>query len=350
MHEQFMLAALAQAWLGRGVCAPNPAVGAVAVLNGEIIAQAFHSGAGSPHAEQKLLNVLPDDCSNLSIYVTLEPCNHWGRTPPCVDALIAKRVKSVVYGYRDPNPLVASNDTSAQLRAAGIDVHYFPMLAVDSFYQSYTYWTRTGMPWVTVKMAQTLDGKIAGPSGKPEMLSNQACFEFTHEQRLHTDVILTTARTIHCDNSAFNVRSQQNVIQDKVVAILDRNCILDPDAKIYHTAQHCLIYHDEAHNAKARERCTLMTMPSDEQGINLESVLRHLGSLGYHDVWVEAGAILFGALHRAGLVKRTYLYIVPRVLGNDAVALYHEVDFFKRPHQIEWQSMNNNMIAVIDWS
>jgi diaminohydroxyphosphoribosylaminopyrimidine deaminase/5-amino-6-(5-phosphoribosylamino)uracil reductase len=350
MHEQFMLAALSQAWQGRGMCAPNPAVGAVAVLNEEIIAQAFHSGAGSPHAEQKLLNLLGDDCSNLSIYVTLEPCNHWGRTPPCVDALIAKRVKSVVYGYRDPNPLVASNDTSAQLRAAGIVVHYFPMPAIDLFYQSYTYWMQTGMPWVTVKMAQTLDGKIAGALGKPEILSNQACFEFTHEQRLHTDVILTTARTIHSDNSAFNVRSQKNVIKSKVVAIIDRNCILDSNAKIYNTAQHCLIYHDEAHNPESRERCSSFTMPSDGEGIDLKSVLRHLGSLGYHDVWVEAGAILFRALHSAGVVKRTYLYIVPRALGNDAVALYHEVDFFKRPHQIKWRSMSNNMIAMIDWS
>jgi len=350
MHEQFMLAALSQAWQGRGMCAPNPAVGAVAVLNGEIIAQAFHSSAGSWHAEKKLLDALPDDCSNLSVYVTLEPCNHWGRTPPCVDVLIAKQVKQVVYGYQDPNPLVASNDTSAQLRAAGINVHYFPMLEIDSFYQSYAYWTKTGMPWVTVKIAQTFDGKIAGVSGQSVVLSNQACFEFTHEQRLHTDVILTTARTINFDDCALNVRHQENVIQNKVVAILDRNCVLHSDAKIYHTAQHCLIYHGKAHYDNTHENCTLFTMPADEQGLDLASVIRHLGSLGYHDVWVEAGATLFGALHRSGLVKRTYLYIVPRVLGDNAVGLYHGVDFFKNPYHIKWQSMDNNMIAMIDWS
>lgn len=350
MHEQFMLAALSEAWLGRGVCAPNPAVGAVAVLNGEIIAQAFHSGAGSPHAEQKLIELLPDDCTSVIVYVTLEPCNHWGRTPPCVDALIAKKIKAVVYGYRDPNPVVALNNTPEKLNAHGIQALYFPMPEIDAFYQSYAHWVRTGMPWVTVKMAQTLDGKIAGEAGVPVMLSNQACASFTHHARQHTDVILTTARTINQDNPALNVRQHDEVIQNKTVAILDRRGALNHDSKIYKTAKQCLIYHGEAYTPYSTDCCSTYSMPADDRGLELQSVLRHLGTLGFHDVWVEAGATLFASLHLASLVQRTHLYIVPRVLGDSAVALYSQVNFFNKPHQIEWRSMGNNIIATIDWS
>src|SRR3990167_7926676 len=165
MHEQFMLAALQQAWLGRGACAPNPAVGAVAVQSGRIIAQAFHSGAGYPHAEVLLLETLPQPCKDVTVYVTLEPCNHWGRTPPCVDALIERGIACVVYAYRDPNPIVALENTPQRLLDNGIDVVHWPMALIDAFYASYTHWIQTGVPWVTVKMAQTLDGKIAGPHG-----------------------------------------------------------------------------------------------------------------------------------------------------------------------------------------
>jgi len=139
MHEPFMHAALKQARLKRGFTAPNPAVGAVAVLDGNIIAQASHPGMGQPHAEQLLLKALPDDCSNISLYVTLEPCNHWGRTPPCVDGLIARKFKQVVYAYRDPNPLVAANNTPALLTEQGIDVVHYPLPEIDAFYESYAF-------------------------------------------------------------------------------------------------------------------------------------------------------------------------------------------------------------------
>ncbi len=350
MHEQLMLAALEQAWLGRGTCAPNPAVGAVAVRNGTIIAHAFHSGAGMPHAESMLLAQLPAACADVTVYVTLEPCNHWGKTPPCVDALIASGVQRVVYGYADPNPLVRANNTPARLRAAGIEVVHFPMPAVDEFYRAYAHWLRTGMPWVTVKMAQTFDGKFARDTGAPVQLSNAACARFTHQQRQYTDVILTTACTVNRDNPALNARVTA-VPLAKPVAIIDRQGRLNPQAQIYHTAQTCLIYCSAsvAETKRAEARAVYYAMPLVDGKLDLVAVLRHLGALGKHEVWVEAGAGLFAALHHAQLVQRTILYWVPRVLGPSARALYGVTDLFQVEHSIQWQAMEDNLMVSIEW-
>src|SRR3990167_8821066 len=200
MHKDFMLAALEQAWLGRGLCSPNPSVGAVLVHNQQIVAQAFHPGAGQLHAEQLVLEQVPANLTPLTLYVTLEPCNHWGRTPPCVDAIVNHPVDQVVFAFRDPNPLVVKNNTPLILRAKGIDVIHFPLPEIDVFYQSYQHWSDTKMPWVTAKIAQSLDGKIGIDSPQRLQLSNLKCEKFTHKNRLHTDVILTTARTIRLDN------------------------------------------------------------------------------------------------------------------------------------------------------
>ncbi len=327
-----MQAALKQAWLGRGVAAPNPAVGAVAVTDGRIIAQASHPGMGHPHAEQLLFQQLPDNCSNITLYVTLEPCNHWGRTPPCVEGVISRRFKQVVYGYRDPNPIVASNDTPKQLSACGIDVLHYPLPEIDTFYASYAFWVQTGRPWVTVKMAQSLDGKIAGKNGERVQLSNAACAEFTHKARLHTDVILTTARTIQQDNPLLNARIGSNVIS-KPIAVLDRQKQLPPAAYIHTTAKSLQLFHG------APDACE----------IDLKAVLDDLGQTGYHDVWVEAGGLLFSALHREKLVQRTILYIVPVQLGDEATPLYHGDRLLEGAEKVTCDALDDNFKLTLDW-
>ncbi|MDF1684590.1 MAG: bifunctional diaminohydroxyphosphoribosylaminopyrimidine deaminase/5-amino-6-(5-phosphoribosylamino)uracil reductase RibD [Legionellaceae bacterium] len=337
MHEQFLLAALEQARLRRGQTAPNPSVGAVAVRAENIIAQAFHPGVGQPHAEQVLVQMLPEDCSDITVYVTLEPCNHWGRTQPCVDALIARRVKQVVYAYADPNPVVAENNTPALLKAHGIDVLHYPMPVINKFYESYTFWFKTGRPWVTVKMAQTFDGKIAGEGGARTTLSNAACADFTHQERLHTDVILTTAKTIQADNPLLNARVGDAVVA-KPVAVLDRTRSLEASTHLYihKTAKKLHLYHGKP----------------DEHQLDLHAILDDLGRIGYHDVWVEAGAELFNYLHQHNLVQRTYLYLVPKVLGSQALSLYTQntpKDFLAQAKHIAWEAMGDNLKVTLDW-
>lgn len=350
MHEQFLLAALEQARLGLGQCAPNPSVGAVAVQNGTIIAQAYHKGAGTPHAEQLLLAQLPPKMLGVSIYITLEPCNHWGKTPPCVDALIEYGVDQVFFSYFDPNPIVAKNDSSHQLRKRGIEVTHLPLKEVDLFYKSYSKWIDTGKPQITVKMAQSLDGKIGVTRGERILLSNELCQQFTHEKRLLTDVILTTARTIQADKPKLNVRLKENELA-KPVAIIDSHLTLDKEASIFSTASHCHIYHNEAITPPQDKilNCSYHPIPMRGTGLDLNTLISHLGELGYHDVWVEAGGALFSSLHKEQLVDKTYLYLVPTCLGDATVSAYQADELFTRKHTVSWHVMDNNMILCMDW-
>ncbi|ASQ46146.1 Riboflavin biosynthesis protein RibD [Legionella clemsonensis] len=344
-----MLAALEQAWLGRGTCAPNPSVGAVAVHRGEIIARAWHPGAGNPHAEQLVLQQVPENLRDVTLYVTLEPCNHWGRTPPCVEAIIQRNIAQVVYGFSDPNPLVAANDTPKLLQNAGLEVLHYPLKEIDSFYQSYRYWTLTKKPWVTAKIAQTLDGKIAGVNGIPCQLSNVDCNEFTHQKRLYTDIILTTAKTIIKDNPRLNVRLKDKTYS-KPLAIIDRSLSLTGKEEIFSTATHCHIFYQEGYSVKMPlPKCSYHAVPVKNKQLNLKAVIYHLGRLGFHDVWVEAGGILFSALHRENLVQRTYLYLVPTVLGENTTPAFCGDFVFTRKKRVSWEVKADNVIACLDW-
>lgn len=348
MHEQFLLAALELAKNGQGCCAPNPSVGALAVLNGSIIAQAWHQGAGTPHAEQLVLAQFAPKTPGVSLYITLEPCNHWGRTPPCVDAIINHGIEEVIFAYADPNPIVKKNNSVDQLSAHGIKVSHIPLAAIDDFYTSYTYWISTNKPRVTLKIAQSLDGKIAGPAGTRVHLSNSLCDEFTHQMRRACDVILTTAKTIQQDNPKMNVRIN-NTEQSKPVAIIDSHLSLNSDADIFSSASHCLIYHlDEANNS-VHQKGVFYTMPTKNGTMDLAAVIRHLGELGYHDVWVEVGGEMCTALHAEGLVHRTYLYLVPKILGQNAISAWQQTGIFDRQHTVSWRVMEDNVIACLDW-
>ncbi|WP_028388822.1 bifunctional diaminohydroxyphosphoribosylaminopyrimidine deaminase/5-amino-6-(5-phosphoribosylamino)uracil reductase RibD [Legionella fairfieldensis] len=349
MHKYFMLAALEQAWLGRGNCAPNPGVGAVAVHENKIIARASHQGAGTAHAEQLILQQLPAGLRQVVLYVTLEPCNHWGRTPPCVEGIIHYGISQVVYGFPDPNPVVAANNTPEMLRSKGVDVLYYPMQELDKFYQSYRYWMSGKKPWITAKLAQSLDGKIAGARGQRHYLSNADCAEFTHYQRLYTDVILTTAKTVKLDDPLLNVRLQGKE-QGKTLAILDSRLSLDKEAKVFTTAKHCHIYHDE-HYAVTNPypNCSYHAVPTKEGRLDLSVIIDHLGGLGYHDVWVEGGGELFSALHQQELVQRTYLYLVPTLLGQEGLSAFRKNVIFSKKPAVTWQIKADNVIACLDW-
>jgi diaminohydroxyphosphoribosylaminopyrimidine deaminase / 5-amino-6-(5-phosphoribosylamino)uracil reductase len=349
MHKQFMEAALQQAYRGRGACAPNPSVGAVAVHNNKIIAEAWHQGAGTAHAEQCVLEQIGQKTRDVTLYVTLEPCNHWGRTPPCVSAIIEAGITCVVYGFKDPNPLVIANNTPRILQEKGIDVIHFPLPEIDELYQSYQFWTKTKKPWITAKIAHTLDGKIAEVDGKTVTLSNEHCAAFTHRQRSNTDVILTSARTVINDNPSMNARLD-NITKRKPVAILDAALSLPLDRKIFNTASHCHIYHDANIRVDTpQNNCSYYGVPALNGRLDLAAVIKHLGTIGFHDVWVEAGGCIFSALHEQGLVQRTYLYIVPGTLGANATPAYHGKNLFHRDHTISWQIQNDNIIACLDW-
>lgn len=350
MHKQYLLKALNLALMGRGHCSPNPSVGAVAVCDGKIIAQAWHQGAGSPHAERLVLEQLPQNITDVTLYVTLEPCNHWGKTPPCVDAIIARGIKTVVYGKKDPNPLVVANDSPNMLKSHGIEVVYYPLQALDAFYESYEHWLLTKLPWVTAKLAITFDGKIAGPNGQRIAISNQLCSEFTHAQRLNTDVILTTERTISLDDPLLNVRLGER-IEGKTIAILDAGLKMKSTAKVMLNAKHIHVYYSETQPTPhvTDAKISYHPMPTNKGLLDVSAVLESLGGLGFHDVWVEAGARLLETLHQENLVNRTHFFLVPKVLGRDGVDAFLSDAIFHRRYDVKWQTMGDNMLASFDW-
>lgn len=349
MHKQYLLAALDQALLGRGLCAPNPSVGALAVADGSVVAAAWHHGAGTPHAEALLLDKIPTKEQDVTLYVTLEPCNHHGRTPPCVDAIIERGIKRVVYAHSDPNPVVLSGNTPERLRQQGIEVIQIKVPEIEAFYESYDHWTSTGRPWITAKIAQTFDGKIAGVRQERLALSNDACAVFTHQQRMRTDVILTTAKTVRQDNPWFNARVSGQ-IQAKTVAILDANLTLPLDMNVFKAAKRCHIFHDVALGKQSDTAlCHYHGVSKQGEGLDLSHVMLQLGRLGFHDVFVEAGGTLFSALHRADLVNRTYVYLVPQTLGPLATPAYTD-HVLKNPKAVEWLVMNDNVIAQLEWT
>lgn len=349
MHSDFMYEALQQAVLGRGKCAPNPSVGSVLVHQGNVIARAFHQGAGTPHAEYLVLQQIPKNKTDVTLYVTLEPCNHWGKTPPCVDAIIEWGITRVVYAVADANPVVACNNTPQRLRAKGIEVIHWPCLAVSEFYRSYQHWLSTGMPFITAKLAQSLDGGIAKAKGNPVSLSNQACAEFTHHARAASDAILTTARTVRADNPRLTARLSGQEIP-KPLAILDRELTLTGDETIFQTAAVCHLFYDAAYSVSTPlARIHYHPIKTQEGALDLHAILRSLGKIGYHDVWVEAGGRLFSALHVARLVQTTYVYITPKLLGETATKGYHNDFLLNAQADVHWKIMEDNAVMRLDW-
>lgn len=347
MHKEFMAVALQQAWLGRGLCAPNPSVGAVLVHNQHIIAMDWHRGAGTAHAEQLVLRQLNEKLDNLTLYVTLEPCNHWGKTSPCVTAIIAAGVKQVVYAFKDPNPIVMANNTPHILQDNGIAVVHFPLPEIDLFYQSYKYWTQHKKPWVTAKIAQSLDGKIALKNFHPMQITNQLCHQFTHQQRQYTDIILTTAKTVNSDNPAFTARIGGEIIE-KPIALLDSHGTVKKNSQLFDNLRKCYTFYSSVGACSSAKDMHYAVSLKDGL-LDLDVILYQLGELGFHDVWVEAGGRLFTELHRQQLVQRTYIYIAPTVLGVEAISAYHHDIFHSNPHLVSWQPQDDNVIACLEW-
>jgi len=352
LSSHFLLKALSLAEIQRGSCAPNPAVGAVIVDEcGNILSTGYHRGPGTCHAEVDALNQLKTPSTGKAIYVTLEPCCHWGRTPPCTEALIQAGIKRVVYGYTDPNPLVTGKGIKL-LRAAGIECELFPLPEIGNFYQSYHYWHTTKKPFITAKIALSLDGKIAGKNGERRQITGKELNEFTHARRQKSDAILTTSRTIIHDNPQLNARYKNNITA-KPLYILSRKLDLPLDAKIFSTAKSITIFHshqvDKNQTAPflaKNARCIAVNETTD--GLCLEEVISVIGKDGIHDLWVEAGGACFSAFVEQKLAQRLLIYVAPIWIGEGISAFNKNFKLDLLPtHCILWQQVCNDAVCEI---
>lgn len=355
MHSTYLKEALKLAEMRRGFCSPNPSVGAVIVKNDQILATGFHWQAGSPHAEIDALSKLGDEARGASLYVTLEPCCHFGRTPPCTESIIARGIARVIYGSEDPNPLMCGKGRQ-RLTDAGILCVQHPLSEIERFYESYRHWRKTGMPFVTAKIALSLDGKIAGENGEPVLLTKEKARELTHQMRKRSDAILTTSKTILHDNPQLNARLANGDVLRKPLFVLDSLCRTPRDARIFSSASEVTLFHNalapkertEFFEAKGAA-CALVS--HSEKGLCLDEVLKAISKKGFHDVWVEAGGRCFEALLRSHLIQRTFVYLAPCWLGSNAYGAFPD-DFnpFEGAKKIEWQALGQDALCVVDFT
>jgi diaminohydroxyphosphoribosylaminopyrimidine deaminase/5-amino-6-(5-phosphoribosylamino)uracil reductase len=295
-----MQRALALARRGEGLTRPNPPVGAVLVRNGRIIAEGFHKKAGGPHAEVNCLRQVKDLPSprlkSAILYVTLEPCSTQGRTPPCTDLILARGIKRVVIGTQDPNPAHAGRGVRL-LRRAGVEVTTGVCRAeADALIAPFAKRILTGLPYVTLKMASTVDGRIADATGQSKWITGPQARAKVQAMRRAADAILVGAGTVRADDPSLLPRPAKGRSPWRVVV----GSAVPAHAKVL-----C----DEA-----AERTLVMNGP-------LETILRELGSRGMMQVLCEGGGELAGSLVRAGLVDEFAFFIAPALLGGEGVPL-----------------------------
>ena len=318
--SQWMAHALRLAELGLCTTSPNPRVGCVLVREGKLIAKGWHKRAGEPHAEVHALHAAGESASGATAYVTLEPCSHHGRTPPCADALIAAGVRRVVVAMQDPNPLVAGQGI-ARLRAAGIDVECGLMedAARELNIGFFSRMTR-GTPWVRSKIAASLDGRTALANGSSKWITGDAARHDVQHWRARSCAVLTGIGTVLADDPQLNVRESTTERQPLRV-VVDSGLRISPGARILQDGP-TLIYTACADTEKQQSLITrgaeVVILAGADGKVDLSEVLQNLGKRGINEVLVEAGHTLNGSLMQAGLVDELVLYCAPQLLGDAA--------------------------------
>lgn len=353
MQRDYLLQALDLARPRLGFCAPNPAVGAIIVKNQQVIGSGSHFACGEPHAEVKALEQAGSAAAGATIYITLEPCCHQGRTPPCTTALLEYGISEVVYAFQDPNPQMAGKG-AALLQQQGVSVQHVTVPEIDEFYQAYSHWTLTKLPSLTAKIALSLDGKIAGVNSEPLAITDQSANEFTHQQRLHSDCLLTTSKTILNDDPSMNARITAEIIS-KPIFILDRNLTTPLDAKIFTTTSQQYFFHQadvapETKQALENLGATCIEVPVENAKLSLPHVIQAIGEFGMHKVWIEVGGTCLQQLIQANLLKKLYIYIAAKTYGNSFTAAFdQQLDLAQTAKDISWSNLGNDGLCEVNY-
>ncbi len=324
-HHQMMARAIGLAKQGRYTTAPNPNVGCVIVQNGQIVGEGFHLRAGEPHAEVHALRMAGERAKGATAYVTLEPCSHYGRTPPCAKGLIEAGVAKVFCAMQDPNPQVAGRGIQ-MLQDAGIDVEV-GLLNQDAkaLNSGFIKRMQTGMPFVQLKMAASLDGQTALANGQSQWITSPQARSDVQAYRAMAGAILSTSRTVIDDDASLNVRwsqlpeavrshyPQHNLRQPPRV-ILDRQNQLMGGLKLLQQPGDIIRVGAEG---------DIHPQLTSEGQIELAALFQQLAqSHNIHHLWVEAGATLAGSLIKANLVDELVLYLAPKLMGSDGRGLF----------------------------
>lgn len=319
--EQMMHRAIELAQNARGRTSPNPLVGAVIVRNGKIVAEGWHRKAGTPHAEIHALNMAGDLAQGATIYVSLEPCAHYGRTGPCAKALVEAGISRVVVAMTDPNPKVAGKGLDI-LREAGIEVITGVLeQEARAINEPFIKWITTGMPYVALKTAMSLDGKITTAGGESRWISNELSRNMTHELRDEYDGIMVGINTVLADNPSLTTRLAGRQGKNPVRIVVDSQGRIPLDSKLLTDGAAPVIV--AVSGTASRDRIKALEQAGAKvlvcgQGerTDLKEMLRQLGELQITSILTEGGGTLNFSLLEAGLADRLYAFIAPKLLGG----------------------------------
>jgi len=316
---EFMQRALTLAKRGLGHVSPNPMVGCVIAKKGRIIGEGYHQCFGSSHAEINAIENATEPVAGADVYVTLEPCSHHGKTPPCADRLIQEKVKRVFVAMEDPNPLV-NGQGIRRLKEAGIEVSIGHLEAeARELNRFFVHHTVTGRPYVVLKAAITLDGFIADREGKSKWISNSQSRMEVHRLRRQMDAVLVGAGTVRADNPKLSVRMVQG--RDPVKIILSNSGDLQPESTVFKKGAILVTAPDALTDEKKRlfENIGVKVMEND--GSELAPLLKSFATMGLASLLLEGGAGIFGAFLEQELVDEFRIYVAPVIVG-DGISLF----------------------------
>ena len=339
-----MARALALAERGLYTTTPNPRVGCVIVKDGAIVGEGFHERAGGPHAEVAALadaRTNGRDVQGATAYVTLEPCNRHGRTPPCVDALIAAKIGRVVAAMRDPNP--EQCDGIERLRAAGVRVDV-GLLEDEASALNAGFVSRMtrGRPWVRTKLAASLDGRTALASGDSRWITGAAARADGHAWRARACAVMTGVGTVLHDDPQLTVRDVPTSRQPLRI-VVDRHADTPPNARVLAGETAALIVTVGPRSARWPALTECIAVADGEGRVDLAALMRALCERGINELHVEAGAKLNGALLRAGLIDEVLMYVAPAIIGDPARGMFESptpLASLAQRVNVEWKSID----------
>ncbi len=318
--EFWMRRALLIAEKGKPFTSPNPLVGALIVKNGKIISEGYHQKFGSPHAEIEALNRAGKKSIGATLYVTLEPCSTYGKTPPCTEAIKQSKIKKIVIGAIDPNPkhfgksLRFFKNNGIQIKTKVLEE--FALKQNESFVK----WIKTGLPFVTLKMAQSLDGKIASRTGSSRWISGKKAREWVHGLRSESDAVLVGKNTLLRDDPRLTVRNGK-VTKSPWRIVLDSNGEISKSARIFdQKGQTILVCSDKKTKDVIKKfkgkNVTILPVKEKNGRVNLAQLLKHLGSLGISSLLVEGGGEVAWSFIEGNFVDKLYWVIAPKIIGG----------------------------------
>ncbi|MDS4025780.1 MAG: bifunctional diaminohydroxyphosphoribosylaminopyrimidine deaminase/5-amino-6-(5-phosphoribosylamino)uracil reductase RibD [Candidatus Contendobacter sp.] len=348
---RYMACALALARRGLYHTDPNPHVGCVLVKDGIVVGEGWHQRAGAAHAEVNALNAAGERARGATAYVTLEPCCHYGRTPPCTDALLKAGIARLVAAMSDPNPQVAGKGFTI-LREAGVGVECGLLEAEaralnPGFIQRMT----RSRPFVRLKLAMSLDGRTALASGESQWLTGAAARRDVQRLRARASAILTGIGTVLTDNPSLNVRLPEATRQP-LRAILDTELRTPPTAQTLRLPGPVLIFtavaNSAAHESLRAAGAEMVLLPRAEQGLELPAVMAELARRECNEVHAECGPTLAGALLQAGLVDELVIYMAPLLLGDKARGLFQLPELTRMSERWELEILEMRAVGR-DW-